>query len=217
MRHQDIPAPTIQRLSLYLRQLELLKSNGIDTVSSKKLGDVLGLTDAQVRKDLGHFGQFGKPGIGYGVERLIQGVRHILGTDRTWAAVLVGAGRLGNALARYKGFHAKGIRLVAVLDNDPELIGTSLGPESSLMVRSLDDLETVAAANNVLLGIVCVPAKVAQEVVDRLVAAGVKGILNFAPVALSAPKGVAVRGVDLAVQLEQLSFQVSGVLEDERS
>ena len=85
MRHQDIPAPTIQRLSLYLRQLELLKSNGIDTVSSKKLGDVLGLTDAQVRKDLGHFGQFGKPGIGYGVEGLIQGVRHILGTDRTWA------------------------------------------------------------------------------------------------------------------------------------
>jgi redox-sensing transcriptional repressor len=104
-----------------------------------------------------------------------------------------------------------------VLDNDPELIGTSLGPESSLLIRAIDDLETVAAANNVLLGIVCVPAKVAQKVVDRLVAAGVKGILNFAPVALSAPKGVAVRGVDLAVQLEQLSFQVSGVLEEERS
>lgn len=215
MRHGDVPAPTIQRLSLYLRQLEALMRQGVETVSSGKLGSVLGLTEAQVRKDLGYVGQFGRPGIGYRVEGLIGQVRHMLGTDRTWNALLVGAGRLGNALARYQGFADKGIRIVGVLDIDPRRIGQTLGPESDLVVRTMDDLESIVARSAAVLAIVCVPQNAAQGVADRLVAAGVRGILNFAPVALELPSHVALREVDLAVQLEQLSFQIGGVLERE--
>ena len=212
MRPDAVPAPTIRRLSLYLRQLEAMHREGKQTVSSRELGAGLGLTDAQVRKDLACFGQFGQPGVGYQVVDLIERARRILGADKTRNVLLVGAGRLGTALSRYRGFADKGFRLVGVVDDDPQQVGRDLGPECDLRVQSMDELESLVVEHEVRLAIVCVPAASAQGVADRLVAAGVKGLLNFAPIAVSTPDDVALAGVDLAVQLEQLSFQV-GVLD----
>ncbi|MDB5332935.1 MAG: rex [Phycisphaerales bacterium] len=205
-RPDSVPDPAVRRLSLYLRQLESFKKKDRRTISSKQLGESLGLTDAQVRKDLAYFGQFGHPGIGYRVDDLIGQVRHILGTDKTWNVVMVGAGNLGRALSAYRGFSSKGFKLVAVFDNDPSKVGKKLGPFS---IQPLSELETTAHKQSVRLGIVAVPADNAQEVADQLVAAGVRGLLNFAPVSLTVPRGVALNSVDLAVQLEQLSFQVN--------
>src|SRR5580700_4977231 len=137
-RPDSIPNPAVRRLSLYLRQLESFKRKDRRTVSSKQLGESLGLTDAQVRKDLAYFGQFGHPGIGYRVDDLIGQVRRILGTDKIWNVVMVGAGNLGRALSAYKGFDAKGFRLVAVFDNDPAKVGKKLGP---FLIQPLSDLE----------------------------------------------------------------------------
>ena len=211
MRPDAVPAPTVRRLSLYLRQLEAMQQSGKSTVSSKELGAALDLTDAQVRKDLAWFGQFGQPGIGYRVGDLAARVRSILGADKPRNVVLVGAGRLGSALARYEGFREKGFRLVGVFDEDPERIGRDVSPEGDMVVRSMDDLEAMVSEQNVHLGIICVPASTAQAVADRLVAAGVKGLMNFAPTTLRVPADVALSGVDLAVQLEQVSFQVGAL------
>jgi redox-sensing transcriptional repressor len=206
IRPEMIPDPAIRRLSLYLRQLEGFKRKDRHTISSKQLGESLRFTDAQVRKDLAYFGQFGHPGIGYRVDELIARVRHILGTDKTWNVILIGAGNLGRALIAYQGFDAKGFKLVAVLDTDPSKIGTKQGP---FVIQPLDSLEETIRTLMVRLAILTVPADVAQEVADRVIEAGVRGILNFAPVSLVVPETVALNAVDVAVQLEQLSFQVN--------
>src|SRR5687767_14064278 len=203
---QLIPNPAVRRLSLYLRQLEAFQRKNRRTISSKQLGESLGLTDAQVRKDLAYFGQFGHPGIGYRVEDLIAQVRRILGTDKTWNVILVGAGNLGRALSAYKGFHAKGFQLVAVFDADPSKIGRRLGP---FTIQPLTDMTGAVQKHNVKLAILAVPADNAQDVADQLVGAGVRGLLNFAPVSISVPQDVALNTVDVAMQLEQLSFQVN--------
>jgi redox-sensing transcriptional repressor len=201
----SIPNPAVRRLSLYLRQLESLQRGGRTTVSSKQLGESLGLTDAQVRKDLAYFGQFGHPGIGYRVDDLIGQVRRILGTDKTWNVILVGAGNLGRALSAYRGFEAKGFRLVAVFDKDPGKVGKKLGP---FTIEALSDAPDTIAKQNIRLAMLAVPAEEAQTVADQLIDAGVRGLLNFAPVSITVPSHVALNAVDLAVQLEQLSFQV---------
>jgi redox-sensing transcriptional repressor len=206
IRPELIPDPAIRRLSLYLRQLEAFKRKDRRTISSKQLGESLRFTDAQVRKDLAYFGQFGHPGIGYRVDDLIGQVRRILGTDKTWNVILIGAGNLGRALTAYQGFDAKGFKLAAVLDNDPNKIGKKCG---AFVVGSLDSLEESVRTLSVRLAILTVPADVAQEVADRVIEAGVRGILNFAPISLVVPETVALNAVDLAVQLEQLSFQVN--------
>src|SRR5688572_12268829 len=203
---QLIPNPAVRRLSLYLRQLEAFHKKDRRTISSKQLGESLGLTDAQVRKDLAYFGQFGHPGIGYRVEDLIAQVRKILGTDKTWNVLLVGAGNLGRALMAYKGFEKKGFRLAAVFDADPGKIGKKQGP---FPIQPLSELSATIQSKNIRLGIMAVPADHAQDVADQLVAAGLRGILNFAPVSITVPSDVALTAVDLAVQLEQLSFQVN--------
>jgi redox-sensing transcriptional repressor len=205
-RPESIPNPAVRRLSLYLRQLEAFERKGRRTVSSRQLGESLRLTDAQVRKDLAYFGQFGRPGIGYRVDELIAQVKRILGTDKTWNVLLVGAGNLGRALSAYRGFESKGFHLVAVFDNAPALIGKRLGPYT---VQPLADAPATIQQHAVRLAILAVPADNAQEVADFLIDAGVRGLLNFAPVSLSVPPAVAVNSVDLAVQLEQLSFQVN--------
>jgi redox-sensing transcriptional repressor len=205
-RPESIPNPAVRRLSLYLRQLEAFERKGRRTVSSRQLGESLRLTDAQVRKDLAYFGQFGRPGIGYRVDELIAQVKRILGTDKTWNVILVGAGNLGRALSAYRGFESKGFHLVAVFDNDAGLIGKRLGPYS---VQPLAEAPSTIQQESVRLAILAVPADNAQEVADFLIDAGVRGLLNFAPVSLSVPPSVAVNSVDLAVQLEQLSFQVN--------
>jgi redox-sensing transcriptional repressor len=201
-----IPNPAVRRLSLYLRQLEAFKRKDRRTISSKQLGESLHLTDAQVRKDLAYFGQFGHPGIGYRVDELIAKVKQILGTDKTWNVLLVGAGNLGRALMAYRGFDAKGFRLVAVFDNDPTKAGKKQG---LFTVQPLAELSETIRRQNIRLGILAVPADFAQDVADQLVAAGVRGLLNFAPVSLHVPPDIALNAVDLAVQLEQISFQVS--------
>jgi redox-sensing transcriptional repressor len=206
-----IPLPAVRRLSLYLRQLESLARDGRSTISSRELGKALGMTDAQVRKDLAYFGQFGHPGIGYRVDEVIQRVRHILGTDRTWNTALVGAGHLGQALVAYRGFERKGFRLVAVFDSDRSKAGLRPDGIENLAVQPLRELPQSVARLKIMLAMIAVPAAAAQAVADQLVAAGVRGILNFAPVALNVPDSVAVSSVDLAVRLEQLSFQVNSM------
>src|SRR5277367_3871948 len=202
----SFPNPAVRRLSLYLRQLEAFKRKDRRTISSKQLGESLNLTDAQVRKDLAYFGQFGHPGIGYRVEDLIGQAKRILGTDKTRNVLLVGAGNLGRALMSYRGFDAKGFRLVAVFDNDPAKAGTRQG---DFEVQPLSELAATVRKLNIQLGIMAVPPDTAQDVADLLVEAGVKGLLNFAPVSIHVSADVALNAVDLAVQLEQLSFQVN--------
>ena len=205
-RPEPVPNPAVRRLSLYLRQLEAFKRKDRRTVSSKQLGESLGLTDAQVRKDFAYFGQFGHPGIGYRVDDLIGQVKRILGTDKTWNVLLVGAGNLGRALLAYRGFDQKGFRLVAVFDADANMIGKKHG---GFVIQPLSELAATVQKQNIKLGMIAVPADNAQDVADQLVSAGVRGLLNFAPVSISVPQDVALNAVDLAVQLEQLSFQVS--------
>jgi redox-sensing transcriptional repressor len=167
------------------------------------------LTDAQVRKDLAYFGQFGHPGIGYRVADLIARIKSILGTDRSWNVMLVGAGNLGNALLSYRGFSKKNFKIVAVFDNDPKKTGEKIGAERRLEVLPMERLEATVAERDIQMAILSVPAEVAQTVVDRLVTVGVKGILNFAPASLVVPDHVALASVDLAVHLEQLAFKIS--------
>jgi redox-sensing transcriptional repressor len=205
-RPELIPNPAVRRLSLYLRQLEAFKRKDRRTISSKQLGESLNLTDAQVRKDLAYFGQFGHPGIGYRVEDLIAQVKRILGTDKTWNVLLVGAGNLGRALMAYRGFASKGFRLVAVFDNDPAKIGKKNG---TFVIQPLTELRETVQKHAIRLAIMAVTADSAQDVADQLVDAGIRGLLNFAPVSITVPQDVALNAVDLAVQLEQLSFQVN--------
>ena len=212
-----IPRPTAKRLSFYLRELESLAGSEQSTINSRELGNALGLTDAQVRKDLAFFGQFGHPGIGYRVQELIEQLRKILGTDHCWNAAVVGAGNIGRAVMAYDRFRSKGFAIVAVFDGDEKLVGTTV---SGNVVRSMADLPKLVAEHDIKLGIVATPAAAAQEVADALIEAGVLGILNFAPVRLDVRDAASVVSVDLSVSLEQLAFQVSlgltGSLEDDR-
>jgi redox-sensing transcriptional repressor len=215
--HEAIPEPVVRRLSLYLRQLETFKLNGKLTISSKSLGQSLNLTDAQVRKDLTWFGQFGRAGIGYKVDDLISRVRRILGTDKSRNVLLVGAGNLGRALCAYKGFEEKGFRIAAVFDRDVSSIPKTREDESTkktdgpqcVPVLPMSQLKETVLRLDIHLAILAVPADQAQDVVDDLVDAGISGILNFAPVSLRVPKRVSINSVDMAVELEQLLFQVN--------
>ncbi|HWB09284.1 MAG TPA: redox-sensing transcriptional repressor Rex [Pirellulales bacterium] len=201
----SIPKAVVNRLSLYLRELEHLVRDGYETTSSNRLGRVLGFTDAQVRKDLAYFGHFGYPGIGYRCDELITAIKRILGTDQQWPAALVGVGNLGRALLGYRGFPQRGFRIVAAFDAAADKVGTVI---EGLVVQHLDRLPDVAAAHRIRLGMIAVPSASAQLVADRLVAVGVEGILNFAPVTINLPDHVSQVGVDLAIELEQLAFSV---------
>ena len=202
----NVPLPVVRRLSRYLHQLEAFQADRIATISSRKLAQSLGLPDTQVRKDLGHFGQFGRPGVGYEVMPLIHRLRGILGTDRVSHILLVGAGNLGKAVTIYQGFSAKGFELVAVFDNDPDLVGQRVGP---LPVQPMTDLAQTASQHDAKLAVITVPAAAAQSVADQLVAVGISGILNFAPTRLNPRSGVSILNVDIGTELEQLNFLVN--------
>lgn len=201
----EVPKAVVNRLSLYLREVQRLVRQGADTTNSHQLGALLGFTDAQVRKDLAYFGQFGHPGVGYRCEELVAAIRGILGTDEQWSVAMVGVGNLGRALLGYKGFRRQGFRIVAAFDVDPEKSG---GEIEGVPVRHLDQLAESVQKDRIRLGMIAVPATAAQSVADRLVAAGVVGIVNFAPVTISLPEDVSMVGVDLAVELEQITFSV---------
>ncbi len=201
-----IPEPTVRRLSLYLRELRTREDGGEATISSKQLGGALGFTDAQVRKDLALFGQFGHPGVGYRIDELTERLRKILGKDRQWNACIVGAGNIGRALMPYGRFRREGFDIVAIFDRDPHVVGTNVGEHK---VRPLDDLRALVRERGIRIGIIAVPGEAAQATADRLVQAGVIGILNFAPRRLELGERVNVVNVDFTVALEQLAFQIS--------
>lgn len=204
-RISEAPKPVVSRLSLYLRELQHLVRDGLETTSSTRLGSLLGFTDAQVRKDLAYFGQFGYPGVGYRCEELVHEIKRILGTDRAWPVVMVGAGNLGRALLKYKGFQQQGFHVVVAIDVDETKVGLTI---DGIPIVHLDQLPEIVKQKEIRLAILAVPSSEAQLVADRLVMAGIEGILNFAPVTVSVPKQVNLKGVDLAIQLEQLSFAV---------
>lgn len=194
----------VRRLSHYLRFLDQVADRS--TVSSEELAAAGEMTPAQIRKDLSHFGSFGKRGLGYPVAELRARLAAILGLDRGWRVCLVGAGRLGAALQQYDGFRRRGFEIVAVFDTDPRKVGRRWGP---LTVEDVTGMDRAVAARGIEIGIVTTPAAGAQESADRLARAGVRAILNFAPVAIEAPAGVTVRDVDLVVELESLSYALT--------
>ena len=198
-----IPEATVARLPLYYRALLETADQHVGTVSSERLAALAGVNAAKVRKDLSYLGSYGTRGVGYDVEFLLHQISRELGLTHDWPVVIVGVGNLGHALANYRGFGARGFQIVALVDADPAKVGTRIG---DLSVAALDDLPRVVADCGIAIGIIATPAGAAQEVADRLVDAGVTSILNFAPAVVSVPPGVSLRKVDLAIELQILSF-----------
>ena len=197
-----IPEATVARLPVYLRILYDLAADRVTSVSSERLAELAGVNAAKVRKDLSYLGSYGTRGVGYEVDYLTYQMSRELGLTHDWPVVIVGAGNLGQALANYAGFDERGFPVVALVDIDPTKVGTTIGP---VAVRHLDELPDVVAGGQAI-GVIATPAAAAQEAADRLVGAGVTAILNFAPQILTVPRGVSVRKVDLAVELQILSF-----------
>jgi redox-sensing transcriptional repressor len=205
----SVPKVVVSRLSLYLRELQRLVASGQQTISSNQLGALLGFSDAQVRKDLGFFGQFGYPGVGYRCDELICAMQDILGTNHSWNVAMVGVGNLGQALLGYRGFGRQNFAIAAAFDADPTKVGQTV---QGLRIQPLEELAVTIREKGIRLGMIVVPAEQAQEAANRLVAAGIEGIVNFAPVTLALPPHVQNVGVDLAIELEQLSFAVTSKL-----
>ena len=197
---------TVRRLSLYLRFLEEFENAGLTTVSSEELAARGGTTSAQVRKDLSFFGSFGKRGLGYQVAELTQRMRRILGLERDWRVIIVGVGKIGAALAQYEGFQQRGFRVTGLYDSDPAKIGREI---YGLEVRAIDSLAEDNRERPVDIAMIAVPAAAAQRVIDQVVAAGITGIMSFAPIQLHVPTDVTLNTVNMAMELERLSFALS--------
>lgn len=197
---------TVRRLSIYLRFLEEFEGRGLATVSSDELARRGGTTSAQVRKDLSFFGSFGKRGLGYSVPELATALREILGLQREWRVIILGAGKIGAALAQYRGFKQRGFRIIAAYDTNPAKVGERL---EGVEIRDFGHLEADVAHDRADIAVLAVPAEHAQQVLDRVVSAGIKAVLNFAPAQLTAPADVTVKTVNMAMELEGLSFALT--------
>ena len=200
------PDVVISRLPLYARSLRYLLQEGVMSVSSQELGDRINVTAAQIRKDLSYFGEFGKQGIGYDVEKLLAQIEDILGLTQEWSVALVGIGHLGEAIARYEGFRSQGIRIVALFDSDPNKLGTTI---NGLTITGDSQIGPICRDHNIRLAIIAVPASRAQEVADMLIAAGVRAILNYAPVVIQVPEGVWVRNIDPVGLLHSMTYYLA--------
>ncbi|MGD8490134.1 MAG: redox-sensing transcriptional repressor Rex [Anaerolineae bacterium] len=200
---KDVPDIVVGRLPIYLRALNYLLDEGHTITASKDLAQRLGISSAQIRKDLSHFGEFGKQGMGYDIAHLRDQLRRILNADRVWNIALIGAGDLGHAIAHYAGWEGKGFRMVCVFDNNPQKIGRNLGNFEICDISSLSDR---VQAMDVKIAIVAVPAQAAQAVVDLLVASGIKAILNYAPITVKVPSDVQVQYIDPVVHLQRMTF-----------
>jgi redox-sensing transcriptional repressor len=200
---REIPDATVARLPVYLRALVGLVDAGEATVSSEALAEAAGVTSAMVRKDLSYLGSYGTRGVGYDGWHLIHEIRDELGLSQHWPIVIAGIGNLGQALAHYRGFTERGFRVAALVDVDPAKSGMRI---EGLEVQPLDALDALVADNDIAIGVIATPATAAQDVADRMVAAGLRSILNFAPAKLTVPAGVTVRKVDLAVELQILAY-----------
>jgi redox-sensing transcriptional repressor len=201
----EIPEVVINRLPVYARALSELANNGETVVSSQALGELLDVTPAQIRKDLSYFGRFGKQGRGYNVNSLLSKLREILGIDRQWRLCLVGVGRLGQAIAEYGGFGPQGFEIVAAFDANPGVVGRQIG---GVAVRQIEELEPFLQGTRVDIGIVAVPAADAQGVVDKLVAAGIRAILNYAPITAHVPRDVTIRHIDPVLAMQSMTFYI---------
>jgi len=208
MKREKISELTTNRLSVYLRCLNELASAGINTVSSQELAEQFNLNSAQIRKDLGYFGEFGVRGVGYYVEDLRDHITKILGLDSPHRVGIIGAGRLGTALANYNGFGRSNFTVVALFDNDRQKIGHKIG-DAKLLVHDADEVARVIREEAIDVMVIAVPAKAAQRVLNQVMSAGIKAVLNFAPVSLNARRGVKVKTVDLTTSLESLSYFLS--------
>ncbi len=206
MKAFKIPEATVMRLSIYSRYLHQLMEEGEDTISSGEIANGVGVSSAQVRKDLAYFGEFGTRGVGYKVSELYCQLMKILGLDHRWNTIIVGAGKLGSALALYQGFSDRGFNICAILDVNPDIIGNTLG---ELEIKSLQELAALVLQHEIQIGVIAVPAAHAQDVTDQLLEAGVKAILNFSPRVLKVPPDIVLRNVDLSVNLEILSFNLA--------
>ena len=203
VRVRPIPEATVARLPVYLRVLQELATQQIQTVSSERLAEAAGVNPPKVRKDLSYLGSYGTRGVGYDVEYLIYQISRELGLTQDWPVALVGMGNLGQALSGYKGFPERGFRIAAAFDKDPDRVGEAVG---NLRIEHIDDLERSLQEKGIAIAIIATPAAAAQETAERLVAAGVRSILNFAPTVLTVPERIHLRQVDLSVELQILAF-----------
>jgi redox-sensing transcriptional repressor len=206
MSDNKVPGVVVSRLPWYIQTLNQMAREGLHTVSSQDLADRLGSSAAQIRKDLSYFGGFGKQGRGYSIYYLIEQLQKILNMDKIWPAIIVGAGDLGRALARYQGFANHGIEIVSLFDIDPKLIGTKAGTVS---IQHVDSMENEVQVKGIKIAILTVPAEVAQEIADRLVKAGICAILNYAPVTLSVPSSTHVQYIDPVLHLQRMLFYLN--------
>jgi len=198
----SIPQVVIDRLPVYARMLSILESQGRQVVSSQEMGEQLGVTPAQIRKDLSYFGRFGKQGRGYNIQRLGEELRNILGLDREWAMTLIGVGDLGRAILCYRGFPQGGFRIISAFDSDPVVVGEKVG---GVIVHDVSQMRSVLRRHPADIGIVAVPAAAAQEVIDRLAGCGVKAILNYAPISPRVPPDVIVRHIEPVLTLQSMT------------
>ena len=203
MNAKKIPDIIIGRLPVYLRALQRMADNGVKTTSSQELGEHVGISAAQIRKDISQFGEFGKQGTGYSIQFLIDKLREILKVDRVWDVVLVGAGDVGHALAHYQGFQNRGFRVIAIFDNDKNKVGQKIG---EFTVEDTATMIEKIKSSGVKIAMMSVPASAAQEVADKLVQAGVKAILNYAPVSLNVPDNVNVQYTDPSTHLQRMTY-----------
>jgi redox-sensing transcriptional repressor len=200
----EIPDIVVGRLPIYLRALTRMAAEGDSTnTSSYDLGKILGISSAQIRKDLSHFGEFGKQGTGYNINYLIEQLRQILHLEQEWQVVLVGAGSIGHALAFYQGFKHRGFQIQWIFDNDPSKVGLDM---NGMLVRDMSELEELVVDKGIKVAILAVPASAAQETTDLLVGAGIESILSYAPISLSVPPDVHVRYTDPVVQLQHMTY-----------
>jgi redox-sensing transcriptional repressor len=203
MTRRPIPEATVGRLPVYLRALVEMAEDGRQTVSSEDLAEAAGVNSAKVRKDLSYLGSYGTRGVGYDVAYLIHQIRRELGLTQDWPVLIAGIGNLGQALANYRGFSERGFRVVALVDSDLEKVGQRV---ADLEIRPMEELPQLVRRLGVIIGIICTPGPAAQEVADRMAAAGIRSILNFAPVLITGPPEVSMRKVDLSVELQILAF-----------
>lgn len=199
----QVPAASVARLPLYLRCLEALRADGVSTVSSSRLAELAGVNAAKLRKDLSHLGSYGTRGVGYEVPNLMNQIRHELGLDEQSPVIVIGLGNLGQALAKHGGFGDRGFPIVALFDVQPDIVGIELG---DLVVSHFDDVEAIIKQHGARTAIVATPADAAQAVTDTVVAAGITSVLNFAPTVVQVDDGIALRQVDLALELQILSY-----------
>ena len=210
MKQKNIPSITINRLSVYHRCLEKIaeteKEKDLKIISSFKIAEMTGINSAQIRKDLAYFGEFGKRGVGYPLIDLSRELRKILGLDREWSVIIAGAGNLGKALVKYKGFKKRGFTIKGIFDNNPSKIGKRLG---HIFIYDIKEMEKFIQTENINIGVLVVPADYAQEVADKMVAGGIKAILNFAPIHIILPPEIKIHNVDLSIEFEGLTYYLS--------